>query len=127
MEKASCDGSRGPDRQQMAGLLRGAVVAAKKLGAKHIDISFAEAHDLLILLREEKTHLLCPDDFDNNPLVDENGVLPAWVEYRRFNGVATPVDGWTTITRNWVDGYRNRRFWTGQPTEEQRKETTWDE
>ena len=89
-------------------------------GASHL------ADDALELLKAQQPRLMTPDDFDNNPMVDENGKLPAWVEYKRYNGVLRPADGWGTINRNWVDGYIDRRFWTSRPTDKQREETPWE-
>ena len=82
--------------------------------------------DALKLLKAQRPRVMTPEDFENNPMVDENGKLPAWVEYKRYNGVLRSEDGWGTINRNWVNGYRDRRFWTARPTEEQRKAVKWD-
>ena len=82
-------------------------------------------NDALSLLKAQEPRVMTPIDFDDNPMVDENGKLPAWVEYKRYNGVLRPADGWGTINRNWVDGYRDRRFWTSQPSAEQMEATPW--
>lgn len=83
--------------------------------------------DALSLLKAQEPRIMTPIDFDDNPMVDENGKLPAWVEYKRYNGVLRSADGWVTINQNWVDGYIDRRFWTSQPSAEQRKDVRWNE
>lgn len=77
------------------------------------------------LLKAQEPHVMTKRDFENNPMVDENGSLPAFVEYREMNGIARPVDGWGVINRPWVDGYNDRRFWTSRPTDEQMEATPW--
>ena len=87
---------------------------------------FYECDDAIDLLKAQQPMVMTPENFDNNPMVDENGKLPAWIEYKRYNGVMRSADGWGTINRNWVKGYNDRRFWTSRPTDEQRKEAEWE-
>lgn len=82
--------------------------------------------DTLALLKTQEARIMTEADFENNPKVDENGNLPCWIEYRPLVGIAVPVGGWSNINKEWVEGYRGRRFWTIRPTDEQRKAVPWN-
>ena len=96
----------------------------KPYAGNHAD--WQKVDDAISMLKAQEPRVMTKRDFENNPMVDANGSLPAWVEYRKMNGIARPVDGWGVINRPWVDGYNDRRFWTSRPTDEQREAVKWE-
>ena len=81
--------------------------------------------DALELLKKQEPRVMTPQDFDGNPMKDQYGNLPCWLESRE------PL-----VASNWCrwneDDFirpimRNFRPWTSRPTDEQRKAVAWDE
>lgn len=81
--------------------------------------------DILALL---KPRLLSEEDFINNPNVDSEGNLPAWIEYRRDEDWAEywddTKDEWAIVrkTNFKAIGYR---CWNAKPSKEQMETTDW--
>lgn len=82
----------------------------------------------LAVMRElvaQEPRVMTPQDFDGNPMKDQYGNLPCWLESR------DPL-----VASNWCrwnedDFIRpimmlNFRPWTSRPTEEQRQAVKWD-
>ena len=81
--------------------------------------------DALELLKKQEPRVMTPQDFDGNPMKDQYGNLPCWLESRE------PL-----VASNWCrwneDDFirpimRNFRPWTSRPTDEQKKAVAWDE
>ena len=79
--------------------------------------------DALALLKAQEPRVMTPQDFDGNPMKDQYGNLPCWLESRE------PL-----VASNWCrwneDDFirpmmRNFRPWTSRPTDEQREATPW--
>lgn len=85
--------------------------------------------DIVSMLKSAypEPRLMTEADFDDNPMVDANGFLPAWCEHKVNNGIATDLDGWDRINKAWVAGYMRKRYWTSRPSKEQREATPWKE
>ena len=73
--------------------------------------------------------LITKADFIDNPNVDQDGCLPAWVEYRRDGDWAEywedDPDYWGIVRDDKnleAEGYR---CWTSKPSLEQREATPW--
>lgn len=76
----------------------------------------------LALLKAQEPRLVTREDFQQAPAYD--GVLPCWKESRsktRRNGWAAIVYG--KALQDMEAGVA--RYWTGVPTEEQRREMAW--
>ena len=80
--------------------------------------------DAIALLKAQEPRVMTPQDFDGNPMKDQYGNLPCWLESRE------PL-----VASNWCrwneDDFirpmmRNFRPWTSRPTDEQRKATKWE-
>lgn len=80
-------------------------------------------NDALALLKAQEPRVMTPQDFDGNPMKDQYGNLPCWLESRE------PL-----VASNWCrwneDDFirpmmRNFRPWTSRPTDEQREATPW--
>lgn len=82
--------------------------------------------DALALL---KPRLLSEEDFIDNPNVDSEGNLPAWIEFRRDKDWAEywddTKDEWAIVrkTNFKATGYR---CWNAKPSKEQMKATEWE-
>lgn len=83
------------------------------------------AHDLL---EAQEPRLLTDDDFANNPNVDHDGFLPAWIEYRRdgdWNEYwGGQPDEWGVCRADRL-GVESLRYWTSCPTDAHREATPW--
>lgn len=78
--------------------------------------------DLIELLTPQEARLVTREDFQQPPAYD--GVLPCWKENRK----PTRRNGWVAIVygKALQDTETGMvRYWTGVPTEEQRREMTW--
>lgn len=78
--------------------------------------------DLIELLTPEEPRLVTREDFEREPAWD--GVLPCWKETRS----PTRRNGWVAIVygKALQDTETGMvRYWTGVPTEEQRREIAW--
>ncbi len=80
-------------------------------------------NDAIALLKAQGPRVMTPQDFDGNPMKDQYGNLPCWLESRE------PL-----VASNWCrwneDDFirpmmRNFRPWTSRPTDEQREATPW--
>ena len=79
-----------------------------------------------LCMASDEPRVMTPQDFDGNPMKDQYGNLPCWLESRH------PL-----VASNWCrwnedDFIRpimmlNFRPWTSRPTEEQRKAVKWDD
>ncbi len=76
------------------------------------------------ILKTHEPRVMTSQDFDENPMKDQYGNLPCWLESRE------PL-----VASNWCrwneDDFirpmmRNFRPWTSRPTDEQRKATSWN-
>ena len=79
-------------------------------------------YDALALLKAQEARLVTREDFQQAPAYD--GVLPCWKENRK----PTRRNGWVAIVygKALQDMEMGMvRYWTGVPTEEQRREMTW--
>ena len=81
------------------------------------------------LLKAQEPRVLTDSDFADNSNIDSQGLLPAWIEYRRDTDEwaeywEEDADEWTSvrITNYKGEGYR---CWTSKPTDEQRRATPW--
>ena len=83
----------------------------------------AAIQDAITLLKAQEPRVMTPQDFDGNPMKDQYGNLPCWLESRE------PL-----VASNWCrwneDDFirpmmRNFRPWTSRPTDEQREATPW--
>lgn len=78
--------------------------------------------DLIELLTPQEARLVTREDFQQAPAYD--GVLPCWKENRK----PTRRSGWVAIVygKALQDTETGMvRYWTGVPTEEQRREMAW--
>lgn len=78
--------------------------------------------DALALLKAQEARLVTREDFERAPAYD--GVLPCWKENRK----PTRRNGWVAIVygKALQDTETGMvRYWTGVPTEEQRREMAW--
>lgn len=78
--------------------------------------------DIRELLTPEPPRLVTREDFEQPPAYD--GVLPCWKENRK----PTRRNGWVAIVygKALQDTETGMvRYWTGVPTEEQRREMAW--
>lgn len=86
--------------------------------------------DAIKLVEAQKPHVMTSNDFKNNPNVDNEGYLPAWVEYRRTDGWdeywEDQSDEWASIRAETTEPHESRRYWTGKPTQAQMEETLWN-
>lgn len=93
---------------------------------------FDEERDLLIPIRDVRklisimptvdapeARLMTPDDFKNNPNVDDQKRLPCWVEYKDDYG------GWSFVCEWEIADAEGHRFWTSRPTEAQMEAIPW--
>lgn len=90
------------------------------------------AHDagLLIseLLKAQEPHLITKADFADNPMIDDGGYLPAWVEFNREkygDFFEEDADGWGCVNINKV-GNDMARYWTAKPSLKQMEATPWE-
>lgn len=71
-------------------------------------------------LKVQEPRVMTPEDFENNPNVDQYGCLPCWMEYRE----EPKWDGWAEATVHTCVEY-GRRPWTSRPTDAQRESIPW--
>ena len=92
-----------------------------------------ELHEMyteaIALLKAQEPRLLTADDFVNNPDVDHDGFLPAWIEYRRDGDWDEYWEGqpdeWGVCRADRLV-YETMRYWTSRPTKEQMEATPWN-
>ena len=93
---------------------------------EEISVCTPMARDVLSML---KPRLLTDADFIDNPNVDSEGNLPAWIEYRRDEDWAEywddTKDEWAIVrkTNFKATGYR---CWNAKPSKEQMEATEWE-
>ena len=86
-------------------------------------------HFALELLKAQEPSVMNDIDFINNPNIDSQGFLPAWIEYRRDGEW---LEYWDDTDDEWssvrADNYKGEgyRCWTSRPTDEQRSEIPWN-
>lgn len=79
------------------------------------------AEDAIDILKGHIPRLVTADDFHSS-LADANGAIPCWKESKK----PTRRCGWTAIVYGkWLADKEVARYWTGIPTDAQRKETPW--
>lgn len=85
-------------------------------------------NELIALLKAKQPRVMTDADFIDNPNMDSQGFLPAWLEYRRDGEWAEywddTEDEWANVT---ADNFRGEgyRCWTARPDEKVRAETPW--
>lgn len=79
--------------------------------------------------KAQEPRLITVKDFENNPNVDHDGFLPAWIEYRRDGDWDEYWEGqpdeWGVCKEDRIV-YESMRYWTSRPTDEMRRETPWE-
>ena len=121
---------KAPDPELMRTLLGGAVDVAKRLGKNHVELTFAEAHDLLALLEDQRPRVMTLDE------VEEEGVY--WLEVIQGLHVGPAMVCRATEDRFLIRKSEQTpyvfwkyqygmfyRLWTNKPTSEQRKAVPW--
>lgn len=99
----------------------------RRCSACPYDIDYDECRkvfgdDLIELLTPQEARLVTSEDFQQAPAYD--GVLPCWKENRK----PTRRNGWVAIVygKALQDTETGMvRYWTGVPTEKQRREMAW--
>ena len=102
-----------------------AIIVGCKLPRNTLLKAYAQdvANRLEELLKAQEARVMTPQDFDGNPMKDQYGNLPCWLESRE------PL-----VASNWCrwneDDFirpmmRNFRPWTSRPTYAQREATPW--
>ena len=85
--------------------------------------------DAIALLKAQEPRVMTAEDFENNPDVDHDGFLPAWIEYRRDGDWDEYWEGqpdeWGVCKADRIV-YESMRYWTSRPTDEQREATPWE-
>lgn len=84
--------------------------------------------DAYVLLKAQEPHLITKADFADNPMIDDDGYLPAWVEFNREKYgefFEEGADGWGCVNINKV-GNDMARYWTAKPSLKQMEETPWE-
>lgn len=100
-----------------------------------------DAYDWTLMLEDlaefpgAEARLVRPADFVENPDMDQEGLLPVWIEYspegRRTVSKAIDCpedelfDGWDTARLDYLAEDDTSRKWTGRPSEELRARTPW--
>lgn len=85
-------------------------------------------NDAYALLKAQEPHLITKADFADNPMIDDGGYLPAWVEFNREKYgefFEEDADGWGCVNINKV-GNDMARYWTAKPSLKQMEETPWN-
>lgn len=86
--------------------------------------------DALALLKAQEPRLIKAEDFENNPDVDHDGFLPAWIEYRRDGDWDEYWEGqpdeWGVCKADRT-AYESMRYWTSRPSNERMKAVKWDD
>lgn len=84
----------------------------------------------ITLLKDQEPRLITSAYFENNLNLDAEGLLPAWIEYRRDGEWAGYWEGthdeWSVVSKTSIEG-EGYRCWTAKPTAEQRKAAKWDD
>lgn len=79
-------------------------------------------------LTAQEPRLMAENDFENNPDVDHDGFLPAWIEYRRDGDWNEYWEGqpdeWGVCRADRLV-YGSMRYWTSRPTDAQREKEPW--
>lgn len=124
-----------PDREKVIGRLQFYVNICREDERSGEDLNGLVLHpkyveDAIALLKEMEPRVMTPEDCEDNPKADENGFIPAWIEYRRdgkwLELWEKTTDGWSFATRETIGGV-GFRWWTCQPTDEQRKAVEWND
>lgn len=77
-------------------------------------------HDILALLKAQTPRLLTEDDFQRED-TDRGGAIPCWKEPKS----PTRREGWAVIVYGkWLADKGTARYWTGKPSEKQKREAT---
>ena len=85
-------------------------------------------------LKAQEPHILTPEEFDENKMVDAEGCIPCWVEYNRIDETwrewwANDYDGWLCLNKDdivRINGEMDsQRIWSSKPTDEQMEVTPW--
>lgn len=82
--------------------------------------------DARALLKAQEPRVLTAWDFVDNPDADAGGAIPCWKESKS----PTRRSGWAVICYGkWLGDTEGGtcRYWTGKPTEEQRRGEPWQE
>lgn len=87
--------------------------------------AYNDALDMAIeALKAQEARLLTAEDFESNPMLDDDGRLPCWCEDIICS------DGWTAVSVGGVlpDHVKANgcRYWTSRPTDAQREATPWE-
>lgn len=85
--------------------------------AKHLESIVEWTEEALDLLKQFEPHVITEEDFKS---ADQYGYLPSWCEERGGDLYPECIVA-AAIT------YKDYRYWTGKPTEEQRKAVRWDD
>lgn len=80
--------------------------------------------DALDLLKTQEPRPLTKQDFDNNPMLDYRGALPAWIEHK-YPQAYGGLGYWGSWELEDFNLYDTIRPWTVQPIEEQMEATPW--
>lgn len=76
-------------------------------------------HEAIDLLQMQEPHIITEADFEK---ADAFGAIPAWVEYLP----AIPGEPqWVIITKSALD-HTMKRYWSSEPTDEQRQAVKWE-
>lgn len=84
--------------------------------------------DALALLKKQEPRLITKADFTDNPMIDDDGNLPAWVEFNHEKYgefFEEDADGWGCVNINKV-GKDMARYWTAKPSLKQMEATPWN-
>ena len=86
-------------------------------------------------LKAQEPHILTPEEFDENKMVDAEGCIPCWVEYNRIDETwrewwANDYDGWLCLNKDdivRINGEMDsQRIWSSKPTLEQMEAAPWN-
>ena len=87
------------------------------------------AADALVLLKAQEPRLITVKDFENNPNVDHNESLPAWIEYKRDEDWSEywedQSDEWGICRKDSII-YKSMRYWTSRPSKEEMEAIPWN-
>ena len=77
--------------------------------------------EILAMMEAEEPRLLTEADFQTD-MADAGGAIPCWKESKS----PTRRSGWAVIVYGkWLADKATARYWTGKPTDTQRKATPW--
>lgn len=102
---------------------------ASKVKGVMFDEWLEESSKAIALLKVQEPHLITKADFADNPMIDDGGYLPAWVEFNREKYgdffEEEDADGWGCVNIYKV-GNDMARYWTAKPSLKQMEETPWE-